>query len=186
MLHRSKALLKKINNRRAVTMIELLIVIAVIGVALVPASTALVTGMNIFTNESEDMERVYEAQNAIDYITDSVRFNAHETISIVHKTIDTTEGDVLIIEESSTTEIRTIYYDATDNSIKELTTNSDDPDVKKTKTILKNVISLNFDNIILIGESDDEKLSRFDVAIELEKREYGQETFETTIYLRNN
>lgn len=186
MLHRSNALHKKINNRSAVTMIELLIVIAVIGVALLPASTALVTGMKNFTVESDNMERVYEAQNAIDYITDSVRFNANESISIVKKMVDGTEETVLIIEENSRTEIRTIYHDATDNSIKEMTTDSDDPDVKKTKTILENVKALNFDNIVLIGESDDMTLSRFDVAITLEKREYGQETFETTIYLRNN
>lgn len=164
----------QVNNKRGVTLVELLIVIAVIGVALVPASTALLTGMDTFATENDNMQRVYEAQNTVDYITDVVRKHADESINFVANPNEVLDGEGLWVDD------RVFYYDGADHTLKEL--NEVDT---STRVLLENATALDFDNRVYIKKNDVDVLSSFDIAIGLEKRAYGSEVFETTIYLRN-
>lgn len=160
---------KKLNNHLGITMVELLVVIAIIGVALAPASTALVTGLNMFAVETDNMERIYDAQSALDYITDVVRVNGDKRLSITKYPEDgTLDGNALKIDDVI------VYYDDTDSTIKKI-------EKGISGLLLENVAALRFDNI----KSTEDVVNRFDVAIELIQRDYGNETFETTIYLRN-
>jgi len=180
---------EQLNSEDGVTIVELLVVIAVIGIAMIPASTALMNGMNTYAVENENMVRVYDAQSTLDYITDMVRFNADQKIDIVDPSAvavlisdfpDTAAvGKVLVINTVA------IYHNGTD-TIYEFEKNA--PTV-----LLENATALTFDHIEKVTKkvvsaedtTTEDKLSRFDVAIALEKREYGDELFKTTIYLRN-
>jgi prepilin-type N-terminal cleavage/methylation domain-containing protein len=179
-----------LKNKQGVTIVELLVVIAVIGIAMVPASQALINGMNAYATETENMERVYDAQNTLDYITDRVRFNAHKKISIVDvnsiSNFPANEGvgNALMIENTA------IYYNGSDQ-IKEYKLNEDDN--YTLSILLEHANGMVFDHkeVITIETEDkgvitkESKLSRFDVAIRLEKKNYDEETFRTTVYLRN-
>lgn len=177
-----------LKSRKGVTIVELLVVIAVISVAVVPASQALFSGMNTYATETENMERVYKAQNTLDYITDRVRFNAHKKISIVDvNSIDNFPpnegiGHALLIENTA------IYYNGI-NQIKEYRLNEEDN--YTTSILLEHANGLVFNHkeeitIETEGVSTKEsRLSRFDVAVTIEKKDYGEESFKTTVYLRN-
>lgn len=168
-----------LNNKQGVTLIELLIVIAVIGLAMVPASRALMNGLNTYATESENLERVYEAQDTLDYITDIIRVRADKAISIVEvtglSTIPNSEGvgRGLKIDD-------TIIYQSNKNEIKIIEKGID-------KVLLENAVDfiLPDEDIEYVTYKNVTKLSRFSVAIELEKREAPNETFKTMIYLRN-
>jgi hypothetical protein len=76
--------------------------------------------------------------------------------------------------------------DTSNDTIIEQITDTADVSIQEEKVLLENVSDLIFDNIIYKSEDSEQKISRFDISIVLEKKEYGQETFETTIYLRND
>lgn len=180
----------RLKNKQGVTIVELLVVIAVIGVAMVPASQALMNGMNSYATETENMERIYDAQSTLDYITDRVRFNANKKIAIVDVNsisnfpADEGIGNALVIENTA------IYYNGSDQ-IKEYKLGEDDN--YTLSILLEHANGLVFDHkeVITIETEDqgviteESKLSRFDVAVKIDKKDYGGETFRTTVYLRN-
>ncbi len=166
---------KKIINNKGATLMELLIVIAVMGIALIPASQALFTGLETFVNENENMERVYDAHTTLEIITDKIRFNGTQSgrvIDIKTTAIDGSDRNTLIINTES------IYYHPEKMQIISKIGS-------KETILLENVQSMTFDNIERIGEDTNTTLSQFDIAIVVNKMDVGDQIFNTTIYLRN-
>lgn len=168
----------KLNERTAATLTELLIVIAVMGVAMLPASRALLTGFQTFVGENENMERVYDAHTTLEIINDKIRFYGTEVyggVKIQNRKNDGSSDLELLIGDEDDGE--RIYLNKETNEIISL--------IESKQTVLLNhVQSMNFDET---KHLDEEKniLSRFDIEIVIDKKEYGEQTFSTTIYLRN-
>jgi len=164
---------KKINdclcNSSGVTLIELLVVIAIMGVALAPASTALLLGFNIFATEDDNMQRVYDAQSTLDHITDILRVNGDLPVSVSKYPADTALSNNALSVDNII-----IYYNDSNKTVNKIENGTE-------RTLLSNVASFGFDEIKKV----DDLIYRFDIFIVLERREYSNKTFKTTIYLRN-
>ena len=164
----------KIRNIKGATLTELLIVIAVMGIALVPVSQALMTGFETFVTENENMERVYDGHTALEIITDKIRFNGNDVskkIEIKDVVFNNEPKETLVFENES------IYLNDNGQIISS---------IDNIETILlENVKSMSFNNIEHNENTIPKRLSQFDITIVINKKDYGEQNFNTTIYLRN-
>lgn len=174
MMNRLKNTYYKIKNSKGVTLTELLIVIAVMGVALLPASQALFMGIETFVTENENMGRVYDGHTALEMITDKIRFNGTEVLTDIKIESITLDGE---IREALKIKDEYIYHNGDQKIISSIT--------GQQKVLLEHVESMTFDEIEYFDKDNTLVLSQFDISIVINKKEYGEQVFNTTIYLRN-
>lgn len=158
-----------------VTLMEVLIVIAVMGVAMIPASRTLMSGFQTFINENDNMERVYNAQTTLEIITDKIRFNGNSQSKKITLKDESIGGESFFALKIGN---EYIYYDSSQSAVISYKN-------AQKFILLENVSSFNFDNIEMVEINKVKYLSQFDIDLVISKKDLGNEAFSTTIYLRN-
>jgi len=151
-------------NKSGFTLIELLIVIALMGILFIPINDALGLGLKIFSDENDNIEKLYDGDRTLEMISEKIRKAQKNTISF------NSEKTRLIIGDEE------IYFEA-GSIISEKT------GIKYT--MLENVTSFTYDNIFYSTKDGVTYLEKFDVEIIIDRENTSEIEFATTFYLRN-
>ncbi len=208
-------ILRKIKSKSAFTLIELLIILAIVGAVLVPISMMAEAVFRTIGRENQSMHMVYSSQNAIDYITDLVRKNADDKIEFIDwnggdkNALRITQIDKYHKKNSPETKrYITVYYDSESKNIVRVDSDkSDESSIysgmqsgeANATIVLTDVNGMMFDKIVTFEKkdadgqplTDDEGdvfmgLKKFDIGLNIQAKDHSPEKFVTTIYMKND
>jgi prepilin-type N-terminal cleavage/methylation domain-containing protein len=142
------------KNQKGVTLVELLIVVAIMGILLIPISGSLFSTMRSFEYQSDQVDFTNEARNAFEYLNESIRRNDADDISV--------SGNSIIIKNYT-------FKQEGDTLVR----------VTSSDSI---IIAKNVDDFVITSTGD--PLKSIDISISFDKEGHRPLDIDTKLYLR--